>query len=428
MKSLLTLFILLSSIFVLNAQNQTNYYNWFADKGLRIDFYHEGNFEDEIVIFKEYKTESFWGGNIINLIDSHDYGAYRVIVYDSISEEQIFSYGFSNLFSEWQTTSEAIENTKIFEGVISIPMPLNASRIDLHRRDRQNNNNLLHSFHFNPSQSVFYDSIPPISFVETIHNGNFSGKKLEIAFIAEGYDKDESNLFLIQAKALKDYLLSVEPFKSEAENITIHAIASISEDSGVSNPMTNSNKNTALRSHFGTFNNPRYLTSPAIFALRDYSSLVPCNQVCILVNTNEYGGGGIYNFYAIIGANHPLAGEVLAHELGHSLADLGDEYYTDDVTYIDFYDKTVEPYVANLTTLVDFESKFWHEMMDKNTPIPTPVLSKYIDKLGVYEGGGYSPTGIYRPFIDCKMKALFYDFCPVCNYAIKQMIDFYSDK
>ena len=48
---------------------------------------------------------------------------------------------------------------------------------------------------------------------------------------------------------------------------------------------------------------------------------------------------------------------VFVHEFGHGFASLGDEYYTSDVSYEDFYSKDVEPLDPNLTTLVDFKSK-----------------------------------------------------------------------
>ncbi|MCK7520132.1 MAG: M64 family metallopeptidase [Ignavibacteriales bacterium] len=81
----------------------------------------------------------------------------------------------------------------------------------------------------------------------------------------------------------------------------------------------------------------------------------------------------------------------------------------------------------NLTTLVDFDSK-WKDIVEEETPIPTPDTDEFKDKVGAFEGGGYMEKGIYRPMHDCSMKSITVDnFCPVCKRAIQQMIDFYSE-
>ena len=65
-------------------------------------------------------------------------------------------------------------------------------------------------------------------------------------------------------------------------------------------------------------------------------------------------------------------------------------------------------------------------MLPSGTPIPTPIAEKKKYPVGVYEGGGYSAKGIYRPAYDCRMKTNEYpEFCPVCQRAIRRMIEFY---
>ena len=62
-------------------------------------------------------------------------------------------------------------------------------------------------------------------------------------------------------------------------------------------------------------------------------------------------------------------------------------------------------------------------MLPPIPPIPTLLLKKEIS-VGVYEGGGYSAKGIYRPAYDCRMKTNEYpEFCPVCQRAIRRMIE-----
>ena len=55
-------------------------------------------------------------------------------------------------------------------------------------------------------------------------------------------------------------------------------------------------------------------------------------------------GRGIYNHFCMATSDHKLSHTVFIHELGHGLAGLGDEYYTSDVAYEDFYPLDVEPW------------------------------------------------------------------------------------
>jgi hypothetical protein len=106
---------------------------------------------------------------------------------------------------------------------------------------------------------------------------------------------------------------------------------------------------------------------------------------------------------------------------------LGDEYYSSSVAYEDFYNLKVEPWEPNITTLINFDSK-WKAMLDQSTPVPTPRKDKYKNTLGVFEGGGYMSKGIYSPYIDCRMKSnVAGGFCPVCEEAIRKVIRFYTE-
>jgi hypothetical protein len=67
-------------------------------------------------------------------------------------------------------------------------------------------------------------------------------------------------------------------------------------------------------------------------------------------------------------------------------------------------------------------------MVSKETPIPTPPEDKYSKTTGVFEGGGYSAKGIFRPEIDCRMKSNGPNgYCSVCREAIRKMIEFYTN-
>ena len=101
-----------------------------------------------------------------------------------------------------------------------------------------------------------------------------------------------------------------------------------------------------------------------------------------------------------------------------------DEYSDNDseagVTSIE-----VEPYEKNITTLVDF-SKKWGDLLDTNTPIPTPAIKEYENKVGVFEGANYQSKGFYRPYQHCMMRDLT-PFCPICTRSIIDIVNRYCE-
>jgi hypothetical protein len=182
-----------------------------------------------------------------------------------------------------------------------------------------------------------------------------------------------------------------------------------------------------LNSGFYTFGIERYMTTQDYKSVCDVAANAHYDQIYILVNTSKYGGGGIYNHYSISAADNEQSRGTVIHEFGHSFGGLADEYFTSEVAYNDFFNLEAEPWNPNLTTLVDFNSK-WKSMLGSDTPVPTPPQKKYKDTVGVYEGGGYVSRGVYRPMIDCRMHTVDTDFCPVCRKALKLMIERYGGR
>ena len=157
-------------------------------------------------------------------------------------------------------------------------------------------------------------------------------------------------------------------------------------------------------------------------SIHDAIAGVLYEHIIILANTNEYGGGGIYNDYTLTTAHNPKFAPVVVHEFGHSFGGLADEYtYGDPETY----DTNVEPWEQNITSMKNFKSK-WADMVKKGTPVPTPATEQYQDStVGAFEGAGYNETGLYRPCFNCRMRTNDAPaFCPVCQRAIARMIDF----
>jgi hypothetical protein len=251
-------------------------------------------------------------------------------------------------------------------------------------------------------------------------------KCVDLAFIAEGYSKDEMGKFREDVKKMADILFAEAPFGDYRDKINIWAVEAVSSDSGTDIPGERVYLNTILNSSFYTFGIDRYLTTQDIKSVNDYAAVAPHDNIIVLINSNKYGGGGVYNYYSGTTAGHPLSPKVFIHEFGHGFAGLADEYYSSEVAYDEFYPLSVEPWEPNITTMVNFDSK-WKKLIAEETPVPTPAEDKYNKVTGLFEGGGYSTKGIFRPELDCRMKSNgLKGYCSVCSEAIKKMIEFYT--
>ncbi len=411
-----------------NPTGAISFNEWFIPKTLRIDYSMAGDSKGETVYIDKMKQDPSWGGTLTNLIDPFDAGTYRYTVYDSTSGLMIYSRGFCNLFEEWQGTPEAKKIRRSFQQCATFPFPKNTIRFEIERRNYEDGKWVsLFSMFINPNDYFIYRDAPTPYPFEKIHDAGDPSHNVDIAFIAEGFTAAEMPKFLEDARRISDYFLSITPYNEFADKINFWAIESPSFQSGVDIPGTGIYVNTNVHSTFYTFDMDRYLTCSETWAVYDIAANVPYDAIFILVNSKRYGGGGFYNHLGEGTVDNALSNMVAIHEFGHSFAGLADEYYTSEVTYSDFYNLKVEPWEPNITTNVNFAGK-WKSMVLPDTPLPTPRDPKYLNVVGMFEGGGYCAKGIYSPMMDCKMKTNEApDFCPVCRERIRKMIHFYCD-
>lgn len=407
--------------------SQTDFNKYFEDASLRLDFAFTGNKDRQEASMIELKKEPYWGGSKKNLIDKFGYGTYLITVTDTKTKDTIYTSGFCSLFEEWRTTAEAKVMTKTFYQSVTFPFPKNDVDVEIKVREWDGSFNPLLTTTISPdSYSIIRDKPVKAAVTKVIDNGD-SDKNVDIVFIAEGYTDDEQEKFIADIKRLTDYMFSFSPYDKYKNKFNIWAVKAISDESGCDDPRKDIWVNTAVNSSFNTFNSDRYLTSLDVRTIRNYAANAPYDQIYVLVNTDKYGGGGIYNHFSLTSADNDYSKQVFIHEFGHAFAGLADEYfYENDSTYENFFNKKIEPWQPNITTLVHFDKK-WESMLDDRTPVPTPPTDTL--NIGVYEGAGYSAKGIYRPAPDCRMKTnTAKGFCPVCRKAISDMILFLSDE
>ena len=424
-----TVAIFLYSLITLSLTAQTIDFNsWFVPKTLRVDYLLAGDSRSETVFFSQMKEEPFWGGPHNNLIDPFGYGTYRYSVYDSAIGTLLFSRGFCTLFQEWRGTQEAKSLKRAFSMTAVMPFPKGTIRFTIEKRAYETNTfEPIFERYINPDDYfINSENVHRMQSEKLVDSGD-PANHVDIAFIAEGYTSEEMPKFIVDARKMADYFLSVEPYSANRDKFNFYAVEAPSDESGVDIPGQDVYANTNINSSFYTFDMDRYLTTSDTKSIYDIAANVPYDAVFVLVNSKRYGGGGFYNHYGQSTVDHQLSKEVAIHEFGHSFAGLADEYYGAEITYSDFYNLRLEPWEPNITTNVDFPSK-WKDLVSPGTVLPTTRETANKDKIGLFEGGGYVAKGIFSPQMDCRMKSNeAKGFCPVCQRSITRMIRFYSD-
>ena len=405
--------------------------DFFENKTLRTDYIFTGDAHKQEVYLDELSALPQWAGRKHHLNELPLAGNGEITMKDKASGQVIYRTSFSSLFQEWLGEEEATRVKKGFENSFLLPFPKKEVivTVELKNAHHQVCASLTHEVR--PNDILIHQRgnarITPHRYLH--QSGNLEDC-IDVAILAEGYTEAEMDLFYKDAEATCEALFNHEPFKKLKNRFNIVAVASPSEDSGVSIPGQNEWKSTAVSSHFNTFYSDRYLTTSRVKSIHNWLAGIPYEHIIILANTDTYGGGGIYNSYTLTTAHHPMFKPVVVHEFGHSFGGLADEYaYTEAPSPL--YPYHIEPWEQNITTLVDFESK-WKDMVPEGTPVPTPVKTdknEIFTSVGVYEGAGYTLKGIYRPVTECRMKINEAPaFCPVCQRALERLILFYTEK
>lgn len=415
--------MLLLACFSMPCRSQ-EFSKYFLDKTLRIDYIFSGNNSQQYISLSELCTSDGWYGRRHHLNELVLNGNGQITMTDTTGCDTLYRHSFSTLFQEWQNTEEATKAVRSFENVFLLPMPkepvlVTVSLFDTHHRTV---GTLAHKVV--PTDILIRPLPSKKNKWSYLKQAGDSRECIDFVFVAEGYTESEMPRFYEACNRSIQSILSHKPFGELAQYLNFIAVPCVSEDNGVSIPGRNLWKQTAVQSNFDTFYSSRYLTTLHIRKLHDLLSGIPYEHIIILANTDNYGGGGIYNSYMMTAADNPTNPQVVVHELGHSFAGLADEYYYDD-QYEVMYPSDVEPWEPNITTLFQFEKK-WKDMLPVNCQIPTKPNGKDVyTNVGVYEGAGYQSKGVYRPVQNCRMKTNQAPaFCPVCQKAIKRMILF----
>jgi hypothetical protein len=252
--------------------------------------------------------------------------------------------------------------------------------------------------------------------VQKIRDTGPDNNRLVIVVMGDGYTAANlaAGAFTSVAASLDVAFRSKSPWNFLFAATNLYRIDIESNEEGADNETDGVYKDTYLNSSFWVNNIERLLALTgdgyyrAVVAADNLVGPGVWDVILVLVNSTMYGGsgGGI-----AVSSVHSSSSEIILHELGHSFANLADEYET---AYPGFPPGDYEPNVD-----YDYAGPGlkWLVWVEPGTPLPTPEASPYVTLVGAFEGARYLAHGIYRPWYNCEMRSLSLQFCPVCREA-----------
>jgi hypothetical protein len=443
-----------------------------APQTLRIDYFHTGDVDTEIFSLDQVVLEPLaFPGNLQQPLDLTVRGKYLFEVRDPDSGAILWSRSFSSIYGEWETTGEARRMHRTFHESLRLPNQEKPFEIVLKKRGAQNQFEEVWRIEIDPNDYLVHrESAAWADQVIAIENNGDPAQKVDLLMLGDGYTATEHDKFISKARDLTEQLFSTSPFKERRSDFNVWAIAPATAVSGVSRPSTHTYRDTPLGATYDAFRSERYVLTTDNKSMRRIASSAPYDFIEILTNTDTYGGGGIYGLYATAAADSDWNAYLVIHEFGHHFAGLADEYYTSSVAY-EAPDSVIEPYEPNVTALLDPDNLKWRDLVDADTPLPTPwpkegydehslayqkiraqmrkddvpesemnelfrknqeivegmfAQAQHRDDIGAFEGANYQSTGYYRSEQNCLMFTRTTHFCQVCSDAIEKVIDEYS--
>jgi len=439
---------------------------------LRVDYFHTGDSGSEIFSLDRVVLEPLpFPGNLQQPIDATLRGKYAFDIVDAASGDIAWSRSFSSIYGEWETTGEARQMHRTFHESVRFPLPDGPFELVIRKRGAGNRFAETWRIDIDPGDYLVHrESAAYERYAVPLENHGDSAHKVDLLLLGDGYTAAEQEAFLDKARELTEELFATSPFRERREDFNVWALAPPAAESGVSRPSTGVYRDSPVGATYDAFRSERYVLTESNREWRRIASSVPYDFVEILTNSDTYGGGGIYGLFSTAAANSEWASYLFIHEFGHHFAGLADEYYTSSVAY-EAPENIVEPYEPNVTALLDPEHLKWGQLVDGDTPLPTPwpkaayeahelayqarrrsmraenvpeaemnrlfrdnqdiiegmfSAAPYADRVGAFEGALYQASGLYRSEMNCIMFTRTEQFCRVCRAAIEQVIDEYT--
>jgi hypothetical protein len=226
---------------------------------------------------------------------------------------------------------------------------------------------------------------------EVIYNGPGA---VYIVFIGDGYTKADlkiGGIYETRGHEVINGIFSIEPFKTYKKFFNVYIGYAVSIDKGADTSKYDDDKDTRFNTFLKENGSYGYKETQAF---TEFSSLVDptrSNTIHFLLSINSNEGctatGSYGSKVSIVGTCRiNQQWQLFAHELGHSLANLADEYYkVGSGSKLNPGIKKINGVNADITNNLD--SIKWKHFIN---------LQEYFF-IGAYEGGYHHEYGVWRP-------------------------------
>lgn len=253
--------------------------------------------------------------------------------------------------------------------------------------------------------------------VDTLYKTGPLDKRINVVILGDGFTREEMPKFASEAKKFTDFFRSFEPYDRYRAYFNFFAIGTPSKESGITNPGTASDaypdqpvemKDTFYGVSFGeNIHRLLYVTKTDAYQDILVEHLPDYDLVVILANTSYFGGAagavGAAGSAAIFSLQEN-ANSVGVHEIGHTFADLADEYW--QYPY-GLYSRE-GPNITKDSTETTVKWKNW---------LDYPSIGVYRHGLVGNAAEWYKPSSG-----SCLMEVMGKDYCVVCREAIVESI------
>lgn len=273
-----------------------------------------------------------------------------------------------------------------------------------------------------------------------INNGPDAGKKV-VVVMGDGYAAGDQTTYNGDVDTLvRNGLFGNDFFREEHNAFNVYRLNLVSAESGMSTRVYNENgtpadasddtivsttmKNTALKYIFsGSWAHCWLEWSADTGALKQNAlnaSVPNYNYVIVILNINQFGGCN--RGPTDIVQPRAVGWQVVAHEAGHGVGGLADEYSVAGAYAGGPMNGPPGP--PNCSTVTDRNTNYWRRFINPATPVPT-TFGGGMDSnrtVGIFTGCGTRNTGIFRPVNNCRMNGNTPMYCPVCYTWMKKLL------
>lgn len=166
---------------------------------------------------------------------------------------------------------------------------------------------------------------PPSADLTPLHRARPPEAALDLVLLAEGYQDADRDAFLADATVVVDHLLAIEPWSTYQDFVALYALFVPSVDRGIDAAQRVNELDTAFECAFGCAGIERLICCRERAVAEAVQEAAPwADGILVLANSDQYGGSGgqVYSTTS----TGPELPQIAAHELGHTLVDLWDEY------------------------------------------------------------------------------------------------------